>query len=359
MPLNKLGIKKKFALSLYARYRNNAARLHELSYIFWECTLRCNMSCLHCGSDCLASAVQPDMPLGDFLGALDKLSPNIDPGKTTIALTGGEPLLREDLADCGREFMRRGYNWGFVTSGFLLTESKLKELLDAGLRSITISLDGLAENHNWLRGRENSFDRALAAIKLVAATPGLTYDVATTVHQRSIKELEEVYSLLLEAGVKRWRLFTIFPKGRAAEHAELLPDKVLLFKLFDFIKEKRAEGRMSVYFGCEGYLGEFEGEVRDGFFFCRAGVNIISVLADGSISACPSLRADFIQGDIYRDNIWEIWENRFHIMRDRRWTRVGECRDCKEYKRCGGGALHLRDENTKEYIYCALKEMER
>ena len=70
-------------------------------------------------------------------------------------------------------------------------------------------------------------------------------------------------------------------------------------------------------YGCEGFLGNFEGDVRDGFYMCNAGVTVGSVLADGSFSACPSIRADYNQGNLYAgDDFMEIWNSRYAVFRD-------------------------------------------
>ena len=74
----KLSLKKKLALEAYRLYRHNEIKAHPLTYFFWECTLRCNLHCLHCGSDCVKDAI-PDMPREDFMNVLDKLAPHIDP----------------------------------------------------------------------------------------------------------------------------------------------------------------------------------------------------------------------------------------------------------------------------------------
>jgi len=95
---------------------------------------------------------------------------------------------------------------------------------------------------------------------------------------------------LITIGVKDWRVFTIFPIGRAKEHTELQLQPDEFRGLFDFIRQTRCNCKINLNYGCEGFLGNYEGEVRDNFFFCRAGINIASVLADGSIAACPNLR---------------------------------------------------------------------
>ncbi len=95
MTVRKIPFKKKLALKLHNRYRANEIKIHQLNYIFWECTLRCNLNCIHCGSDCMKDSSINDMPKEDFFKALDEISPIISPNKTMIVLTGGEPYLQD------------------------------------------------------------------------------------------------------------------------------------------------------------------------------------------------------------------------------------------------------------------------
>ena len=157
--------------------------------------------------------------------------------------------------------------------------------------------------------------------------------------------------------VKLWRLFTIFPKGRAKDIQEFNLNGEQLKRVMEFIIATRKEGNINVEFSCEGFLGKYETDVRDGVFFCRAGINVASVLADGSISACPSLRGDYIQGNIYKDKFLDIWNNKFEVMRDRKWTKTGECKSCNAYKWCEGNGLHLRDELTGNVLYCHYNKL--
>ena len=99
--------------------------------------------------------------------------------------------------------------------------------------------------------------------------------------------------------------------------------------MMEFIKRTRKEGRIKTAYGCEGFLGNYEGDVRDHFFHCQAGVSVGSVLVDGAISACPSIRADYHQGNIYKDDFMEVWNNKYQPYRDREWMRKGECADCE------------------------------
>jgi radical SAM enzyme (rSAM/lipoprotein system) len=247
-----------------------------------------------------------------------------------------------------------GFTWGMVTNGYLLTREKMNELIDSGIRSLAISLDGLEADHNWFRGKNESFKRAIAAIEYAvdSVKKGVIFDVVTCVNKRNFGSLEKIKNILIDIGVEKWRLVSIFPKGRAQDNPELKLNGEELRNTLDFIKTTRDEGKIIASYGCEGFLGGYEMETRDFPFYCRAGIGIGSVLVDGSISACPSLRADYIQGNIYKDDFMDVWNNRFQVMRNRKWLRTGECASCKVWKYCNGNGLHLRKEKTGELLYC-------
>lgn len=348
----KIPISKQIRLNLFRHYRRIEAKRHQLNYLFWECTLRCNLNCAHCGSDCISQSNVPDMPGEDFLNAVDSISPVVNPNKTAIVITGGEPLLRRDLEEVGAELNRRGFPWGIVTNGLLLSSGRFRSLIDAGMHSMTVSLDGLRESHNWMRQRKGSFEKAVQAISYAASTENFTFDVVTCVNQKNFRELTGVKELLISLGVKKWRLFTVFPKGRAKEKSDLKLNSKQFKELMRFIEATRAEGKISASYSCEGFLGTHEFDVRNNPFYCRAGITIGSILVDGSISACPSLRGDYVQGNIYEDDFCDVWENRYEIMRDRSWTKKGKCADCSVYNFCEGNGLHLRDESTGELLMC-------
>lgn len=354
---SKLTIRKKIALELFRKFRKNAKALHRLDYIFWECTLRCNLDCLHCGSDCKKESMVEDMPVADFIKAIDDIKSIVNPNKTMIVFTGGEPLVRNDLEVCGRQLYKRGFPWGIVSNGLHLTQNRLQSLLQAGLRAVTISLDGMENSHNWLRGNPNSFEQAVHAIDLLTNIPDLKYDVVSCINQKNFHELDSIKELLLSKGVTDWRMFTVFPIGRAKDHKELQLSPVQFKQLFDYIAKERKKGDIKLSYGCEGYLGNYEGEVRDNLFFCRAGISIASVLIDGSISACPNLRENFIQGNIYEDSFKKIWQYKYHKYRNRNWLKTGECADCDSFKYCEGNGLHLRNEKG-ELLFCHLHRIQ-
>lgn len=252
--------------------------------------------------------------------------------------------------------MRRGYPWGMVTNGLALTPERFRRLREAGLRSMSVSLDGFEEQHNYIRRNPHSYERALEAVRMAVRDEGLAFDVVTCVTGAKVPHLEAFRDLLIAEGVKSWRLFSIFPMGRAKHDESLRMTDAQFREMLEFIRRTRREGRIDASYACEGFLGGYEAEVRDQFYQCAAGVSVASIRVDGSISGCTSIRANFHQGNIYRDDFWDVWQNRFEPFRNREWARRGACADCRMFRYCLGGGMHLHGDDG-ELLYCHYKRL--
>ena len=348
----RLGIRKHLGLKLFKGLYDGVVERHELRTLFWECTLRCNLKCRHCGSDCRVDVSEQDMPLADFLKVLDEeVTPNVDPAKVLIIFSGGEVLVRKDLEEAGREVTKRGYMWGMVTNGMGLTRERLRSLVAAGLRTVSVSFDGFEDIHNYIRQNPSSFERARQAIAYIREIKGLTYDVITCATPAIMDRLDQWKEFLISEGITRWRIFSVFPAGRAKrdETLHLAPEQFRT--LMEFIRKTRKESRINLSYACEGFLGGYETEVRDNFYMCTAGITVASIRVNGDISGCTSVRGNYTQGNIYKDRFWDVWQNRFKPFRDREWTKCDECADCKVWEFCRGGGMHLRDDKGK-LMYC-------
>lgn len=354
-----LGLKKWIALRAGAELYKERVAEHRLGELFWECTLRCNLNCRHCGSDCVSEQRVPDMPAADFFRVLDEsISKKVDPRTLLIIISGGEALVRKDLTEIGHGLKKRGYPWGMVTNGMLLTAEKLAELRNAGLCSIALSLDGPEAIHNAIRQNPKSYERAVNALRTIVHSPGLTYDVITCATPALLPHLPEFRDFLIEEKCKAWRLGTISPMGRAKDTPDLLLSGCEERKVLDFIAQTRQEGQIDVAFTCDGFLGRYEGIVRNHFFQCDAGITTGGILIDGSISACTSIRGNHIQGNIYKDDFMDVWENRFQKYRDRSWAKKGICSDCEMFAFCRGNGMHLYDDNDN-LLHCDYYEMKK
>lgn len=332
---------------LWRGYVSSAAKAHELRYLFWECTLRCNLSCAHCGSACAPDAALPgELTTEEIKAGLSSVAEDFPAGKVMLAVTGGEPLLRPDLFQVLAHAVQLGFAWGMVTNGTLLSDRAVELCQATRMGSVSVSLDGLKSHHERLRG-PRTFDRTVAAIgRLKRAAFLQVLEVTTCPTPQLVSELDSVYEFMVSLGLDAWRIIPIAPIGRARENRKLLLTGADWRRLLEWISAKREDksAPLPVTLDEEGFLGwGWECRVRDLACFCPAGVNIASILADGSVSACPSIPRSFIQGNIRERRFKDIWEGGFGLFRDRRWMQRGECAACKSFSDCRGNSLHLWD----------------
>lgn len=335
------------------------AREHRLSYLFFEVTRRCNLSCLHCGSDCKSESSLPELSLASWVSLMAYVKQQWDP---FIVVTGGEPLVRRDLPQLTAALGDQGLRWGMVTNGLLLTPDRFAVLADHGLSSLTVSLDGNRGQHTLIRRHPRAYDGALRAIRLLGASRLEHKDVVTCVHPANLDHLDDVAEVLVDAGITSWRLFRIFPRGQAARHPELLLTFDQSRRMLEWIRSRRAAllaRGLTLDFSCEGYLPfALDRQVRREPFFCRSGVNIASILCDGTITGCNNNGPEFAQGRVGDDDLAEVWEHRFAEYRRRTWMRQGPCAACSHWKDCHGSSIHLRDKTEPGPLFCYLKDLQ-
>ena len=327
-----------------------------LRYLFLEITARCNLSCLHCGSDCGKREAPGTLTVDQWKKAIDQIAHGFIPADVFLVVTGGEPLCHPQLSQILSHIRQHGFSYGLVSNGFSLTQAKLDALLQLKMASMTISLDGMEKQHDWLRGRKGSFERAVAAIEMLAQSRIPIFDVVTCAHPGMLPYLQEMEALLRRKGVYRWRLFSIFPRGRARLNDELILNPSQLRFLLSFIANRRRELKTAPFqldFCCEGYLpAALDAKVRTEPYFCRAGINIGSILSDGSISACPNISRKLVQGNIIENDFKTVWETGFTRFRDRSWMKSGPCETCTHWSACQGNSLHLWDETANHTCVC-------
>jgi len=334
-------------------------KAHHLTYLFWETTRACNLRCRHCGSDC-SVARQDELTTAEIKGALKSIAEDFDARSITIAATGGEPLVRTDLFEVMGYAHDLGFNWGMVTNGMLVDPDVIEECRQAGMSTVTVSLDGLKESHEFMR-KGVSFEKTINALKLFKESGyfGIV-EAATCVSQYNIGELPALYELLSDLKIDEWRLLTIIAIGRAREDPMFRLRPAQLRSLLSFIEERRKKkGGLKTSFEEEGFLGvRYEGKVRSRLYYCPAGINIASILSNGDIGACPNLPEQFVQGNIRKSRFKDVWENGYRIMRNLEWKKRGPCVHCKWWDFCRGNSMHLWDFNAEMPSVCHLKLLE-
>ncbi len=354
-------------LSAWTRLKRIEAKEHELRYLFWEATSLCNARCRHCGSDCERSTdTSAELSTAEIEAVFRRVAETHDPKKVMLAITGGEPTLRKDLYEVMGHARDMGFSWGMVTNGIAVNEDHVKRAGEAGMRTLTVSLDGPEDIHDWMRGRKGAWQKARRAIELFRDAGYLRIlQITSVVAPRTIPRLHELLEIVRELEVDHWRLLGIFPGGRAGKEfgRDLLMDGEDMVRLFEFIaKVRRSRRRPLTYYGEEGYFGlRWELEIRRWFHYCNAGTTTGGILSNGDIMACPSIPREFVQGNVRTDDFVEVWNNRFEKFRDREWMRQGECGHCDQFDFCRGGGLHLWDSElgcTKVCHYGLVKAYE-
>ncbi len=337
--------KKEYEMEYLHEQRKYLYEHPQLQNLFLEVTSRCNARCEHCGSRCDANEQGEEISAEYLKKTLKEISECYDPKKIYLNVTGGEPLLRKDLFDILEYAVDLGFSWGMTSNGMLITESMLKKLEKAKMTTVSISIDGLEKTHESFRKVPNSYKRILKGIDMMIASPVIrVVQVTTVVNKKNINELEEIYQLLLEHGVKYWRVINCDPIGRASDNSDILLDYEDYVYLFKFIQEKNKEGKMKeITYGCAHFLGlDLEMKVRNSYFVCMAGLTIGSILSNGDIFVCPNVprRKELIQGNIKKDSFVYVWEKKFEYFRNENRTSNKKCKRCKYWNYCGGDAFH-------------------
>jgi len=331
---------------------------HPIRWLEIEVTRRCQLSCLHCGSSCGAEKVPPgELTFDEWMTVFRRVAETYGTKDIKVAITGGEPLVRDDLYRLMANITEMGFQVTMMTNGMRMDDTVIKYLAASGVGGVGVSIDGMEENHDWLRNRKGAFDHAVGALKMLQDSGYFYVEPITTVNKRNLGELERMEELFRSIGVPSWRLFKTFPIGRANEYPELFLDGREFRELVHFIRKRYTDKKHKpkVSF-CEiGYLGDDELEVRSFFAQCFAGINTLAVLADGSITGCAAVSPGFIQGNIRKDDVIDIWENRFKVFRDRSWMERGECGECGVYPYCRGDGFHLWEKAGLNPAECNFK----
>lgn len=346
---------------LWTTHRDLLIERHNSTYLFWEATLNCNFKCKHYGSNAGEKVFKEVISTQKIKDAFLDISKHYDAKSITIAVTGGEPLLRKDLFEVMKYARSLGFHWGMVSNGSLWTKDMVEKAIDSGMETIDISIDGIGEVHDEFRNTKNAYSNAINAIKLLAKAKFLKHlRISTTVHKKNINSLDELYEEFKDLGITGWRLIHVDPIGRGLCNEDILLSKKDFIKMLDFIKSKRnSKSPIDVSTSCAHFLGDdYEDEVRDNFFFCATGFQVGSILHNGDIFVCPNVprRKEYIQGNILKDSFPEVWENKFKIFRDRNRLLNDKCKNCDHWEECLGGALHTYDRDSKEQRVCFISD---
>lgn len=352
-------ILKLWRQNLWIFHREYLREKHELKYLFWECTLNCNLKCKHCWSSAGEKVFNETLNTNEIKNAFLDVANSFDAKKITIAVTGWEPLLRKDLFEVMKYASSLWFSWGMVSNWTLITEKIVEKAKEAWMKTIDISIDWIWEIHDNFRNMKGSYEKSINAVKLFAKHNFLNpLRITTTVHNKNINMLDEMYETFIKLWITSWRLLNVDPIWRTICNNEILLNKEELTKLLVFIKNKK-DSKIKINFGCAHFLGNnFEDEVRNYFFYCSTGINIWSILHNWDIFVCPNVprKKHLIQWNVKNDSFSEIWNNKFQFFRDENRTACEKCKKCNFWKECLWGSLHSWDFEKKQPKICFLEK---
>lgn len=342
-------------------YRQELRKAPQLRSLFLEMTCLCNEYCRHCGSKCNDSEGEGILSVAEIKAALDSVKEDFGTD-VKLSITGGEPLLRKEFFEIMEYAHQLGFRWGMTSNGTLIDRETARRLKETGMETISVSVDGLKDNHEWFRRVPGCYDKTMEGIQNLLEVGFPHVQITTVIHHKNIHELEEMYELFHSTGIRSWRVINMEPIGRALETKELELSAEEYAVLLKFIEKKRFEdSNFPVTYGCSHYLGtELEREVRKWYFLCNAGVYTASIMYNGDVGGCLDIerRPETIQGNIRQTRFREIWKERFEIFRSD-YRKTGPCKNCKDYKYCAGDSFHTWDFDKMEPRICMRELLKR
>jgi len=305
-------------------------------YVHWLATHECNLHCRHCEASAGEKTPSPvsTEQIGRAVGEMGLM------GVRTLVVTGGEPLMRDDLFAVMALARMRGLKKIYLaTNGGLVTKHRA-ELEQARLDRVYINLDGLEDSHDALRAGRGAFRQALEAL-LFFQKAGVGERVVNTVlHPGNIHQLEKLEELIRRSGGTQWNIQTAVPRGRAEDLPELFLDRGQTLFLLNYLRSARR--RINIRMAePPGHLGEWDPWLRSRPFFCGAGRETCSIMPDGEVLGCHVIYDNaFSAGNIKHTSFRSIWTNNQGRFKSPPPHKV--CRSCKSWRACRGGCWAMR-----------------
>ncbi len=314
--------------------------------IGWEITNQCNLACPHCFT-AAGKKAHNELTTDECRRLVDAMA---GIGVRMIGWTGGEPLLRPDLEELTRYAWDKGIKCNITTNGVLLDDARAASVIDAGIRTLQISLDGSTpeRNHVMRRTTEEEFHRIIAGIR-ACRKRGARIFLASLLGEENLDDAPEMIKLACREEADAIRFCAYTPVGRGKHQS--VKDRLLfthrLAELFQFVDQVQAEGKIAVQFDVG--FGPVPPEWT--FHKCIAGMETFYLKANGDVYPCTALvEKRFVIGNVRQESLAEIWRKpEMTAMANFPRERIhGPCRTCDNFAACRGACrgtalFHLGD----------------
>lgn len=317
--------------------------------IAWEVTRSCPLNCRHCRAGAQNKRYENELTTDQCYALLDNIASFAKP---IIILTGGEPMLRDDIYDLARHGNGLGLRMVMAPCGMLIDDDAIARMIDSGIQCISISLDGAtAESHDGFRRVPGAFDGAIAAIK-AAKRGGLAFQINTTITKHNLAELEDIMGLAEELGAITFNPFLLVPTGRgeALADQEITPQQYE--EVLQWLNQQRGPGRIQMRVTCAPHyqrivrqnpLPHDQGEKTakhgggHGAVGCMGGKSFAFISHTGEVQICGFLEKS--AGNLRANgfDFKEIWSSSDYLQEIRDVNSyAGKCGYCEYRRLCGG-----------------------
>ena len=320
-----------------------------------ELTYRCPLRCVYCSNPLDYGRHDRELDTATWCRVLREAE---DLGVVQLNLTGGEPLVRDDLEAIISEARRLDLYTNLITSGIPLKRERLARFRKLGLDNVQISIQDTGAAASDRIAGLRSFDRKLAIAGWVKEL-GFPLTLNTVLHRDNLDRVDEVIDLAERLGADRLELANAQYVGWAlTNRAALLPTREQLAGAREVAAHarRRLRGRMEVLFVTPDYYAEFPKACMDGW-----GRRFIVITPDGLALPChaahtlPGLQFD----SVTERPLEEIWRESagFTAFRGEEWM-PEPCRSCDrrtvDFGGCRCQAFHLTGNAAATDPVCRL-----
>ncbi len=302
-------------------------------YLQLHITDKCNLKCRHCYEETNRDSAENLLRSAEILNILEQFRNfiNILHMKGKVYFTGGEPILNPMLYRYISKASSLNLCTMVLSNGTLIDQFRASELSKAGTRIVQISIDGLEETHDFIRGK-GSFRKALKGLDC-CQNAGINTIVMTTLNRKNMNELEGIIRLCIKHNIPRFSLGRLVPIGNGIELFEQVLTKNELLKIFKKIQHFKKKFRNSIHISIHDPLWlTYKGHKNS--YGCSAGIRGICIIENGDIMPCR--RLDMSIGNIRNNSFLEIWNSSCLKHFRTRDNYEGKCKNCKFLKKCGG-----------------------
>ncbi len=315
-----------------------------LYIVSWNVTRRCNLRCPHCYLPARQGKYDPEADTGrelstdDALCVIDQIS-LVNP-EALLILSGGEPLLREDLLNLAEYASGKGMMVVVGSNGLLIDDPMAFQLKQSGVSGVSISLDSVdPQIHDGIRSLEGAWESAIRAVHICHRN-GLAIQINTTVTRANYDEIPRLISYSHTLGAKVFSPFFLICTGRGEELTDITPEQYE--DIMSLVLESQGDyDGMMIRTRCAPTFRRVLYQknpssplLRMDTGRCLAGLHYCRITPEGDITPCPYIPLSV--GNIKKTTLKELWTESSELILFRNPLLKGKCRVCEFRLICGG-----------------------